>query len=117
MRDRDRAHLTPCPDGLHRAVIDERDHVPDHVPPGRLGEQQPLADRELRLDSDPEIPGVVADVAASFRPQLRQRRPALAGEADVLALVEADRTRLRHSLCRRVVRRAGEADRDQGVRR
>jgi hypothetical protein len=117
MRDRDRAYLSPRPHGFHSGVIDERDHVPDHVPLGRLGEQEPLADRKLRLDSDPEVAGVVADVTASFRPQLRQRRPALAAEADVLTLVEADRTRLRHRLCRRVVRRAGEADRDQGVRR
>jgi hypothetical protein len=117
MRDPDRVHITSGLHGSHRGVVDERDHVPDDIALRRLGEQQPLADRELRRDADPEVAGVVADVAAALRAQLLQRRPALAAETDVLALVEADRARLGRYVRRRVVGRTGEADRDQGVRR
>jgi hypothetical protein len=113
MRDRDRADLAPRVDRLDRGVVDEWDHVPEHVPLRRLGEEQPLPDRELGLDSDPEIPGVVADVAAEAGPKLGERQPALPAGADVLALVVADRTPLRLA---GMVRRAGAAD-PQGVRR
>jgi hypothetical protein len=113
MRDRDRPDLAPRLNRLDRGVVDEWDHVPEHVPLRRLGEQQPLADRELGLDSDPEIPGVVADVAAVTATKLGERQPLLPARADVLTLVVADRTPLRLA---GVVRRAGAAD-PQGVRR
>ena len=106
-------HLSPRPDRLDRGVVDERDHVPEHVPVRRLGEEQSLTDRELGLDPDPEIPGVVADLAAVPGPKLGERQPLLPAGADVLALVVADRTPLRLA---GVVRRAGAAD-PQGVRR
>jgi len=113
MGDRDCADLAPRLDRLDRGVVDERDHVPDHISVRRLGEEQPLGDREVGRDADAEIARVVADVAAMPRPQLLQAQPALAARPDVLALVVADRTSLRLA---GVVRRAGAAD-PQGVSR
>jgi len=113
MRDRDRADLATCLDGIDGGVVDQRDHVPEYVPLRRLGEEQPLADRELGLEPDPEIPGVVADVAAVAGSKLGERQPLLPAGSDVLALVVADRTPLRLT---GVMRRAGATDL-QGVRR
>ncbi len=117
VRDRDRAHRAARGDGLDRRVVDERDHVPDHVPLVGLDEQQPLPDRDLRLDADAEVAGVVANVGAVLGSQLLERRPALTLQPDVLPLVLADRAAVRRRLALAELRRAGQADRVQGVRR
>ena len=117
VRDRDRPHRTARGHGLDSSVVDERDHVPDHVPLVRLDEKQPLADPDLRLDADAEIAGVLANVGAMVGPQLLERRPALTVEPDVLALVLTDRAAVGRCFALAELRRAGQADRVQGVRR
>jgi hypothetical protein len=118
MRDRDRTHLSPRPHRLDRGVVHERDHVPEHVALGRLGEQQPLADREGRLDADAEVARVLPDVAAVVAGKLLERRPLLTSGPDVLALVLADRAALRRLARLGELRRARAADElGQGVRR
>jgi hypothetical protein len=117
MRDRDRDHRAAGRDGLNCGVVDERDHVPDHVPLVRLDEEQPLADADLRLDADAEVAGVLAYVAAMLGLQLFERRPPLAIETDVLTFVLADRAALRRRGALGELRCAGQTDRVQGVRR
>ena len=117
VRDRDRPHGAARGDGLDCGVVDERDHVPDHVPLVRLDEQQPLTDPDLRLDADAEVAGVLANVGAALGPELLERRPALTVEPDVLPFVVADRAALRRRFALAELRRAGQADRVQGVRR
>jgi hypothetical protein len=115
--DRDRPDRAARGDGLDRDLVDERDHVPDHVPLIRLDQEQPLADPDLRLDADTEIAGVLANVGAPLGPQLLERRPVLTVEPDVLALVLADRAAFGRRLALGELRRTGQADRVQGVRR
>jgi hypothetical protein len=117
MRDRDRPHGATSGNGLDCGVVDERDHVPDHVRLVRLDEQQPLTDPDRRLDADPEVAGVLANVGTALGPELLQRRPALTVEPDVLPFVVADRAALRRRAALAELRRAGQADRVQGVRR
>ncbi len=119
MRDRDRPHLAARPHRLERRVVDERDHVPEDVPLARLEQEHPLPDRERRLDADPEHPGVLAHVAAVRPSELCRRRPALAAEPDVLALVLADRAGARRLVALGELGRAGAADpvHAQGVSR
>jgi hypothetical protein len=62
VRDRDRPHGATRGNGLDCGVVDQRDHVPDHVPLVRLDEKQSLADSDLRLDADAEVAGVLANV-------------------------------------------------------
>jgi hypothetical protein len=100
------------PHGFDRGVVDERDHVPEHVALSRLREQQPLADREGGLDA--EVARVLPHVGAVVAGKLHERRPWLNLGPDVLPHGLADRAALRR-LARQLLRlgdlrRAGAAD-------
>jgi hypothetical protein len=94
MRDRNRAHLPARPHRFERDVVDQRDHVPEHVSLRRLRKQQALPDPKLRLDTDAEEATILSHLAAILPGELLEGQPTLPVEADVLALVLADRATL-----------------------
>ncbi len=88
-------------------LVDEGHAVPEQ----RLDVQRPLADRERRLEADAEHVVVdVFDACLVTLSELLRRRPPLPVVADVLALVETDRTRVRRLGGVSELRSAGYAD-------
>src|SRR5205085_12429354 len=111
MRDRDRGNPAACLDRSDRLVVDQGDAVPEEVPGGRLDEERALADRERRVGPDPSQPGLLLlDAVAMAGPQLLERRPALAVRRHPLALVLADRARVRRLRALGVLEAARRAD-------
>src|SRR5439155_24586452 len=99
MRDGDRRHTAERGDRRDKLVVDERDAVPEDVAAWGLDEECPLPDREARLAADPgQARLLLADLGAVPGAELRERRPALALPAHVLALVVADRATRRRLL-------------------
>ena len=119
VRDRDRAHLAAGAHGLEAGVVDERDHVPDHVALRRLRERAGAGRsrrtaRSRRRDSRQSSRASLRRSARSSSSVVQRWPPA----ADVLPLVLADRAELGRRLPLGELRAAGRADEVRhGVRR
>jgi hypothetical protein len=108
MRDGDCGNAALRLDLAGGLVVEQRDAVPEQVRALPRDEEGALADRERRLRSDPDEPGVVANPVAVVGAELGERRPALALGRDVLARVLADRAPRRGDLAELDAARAAD---------
>jgi hypothetical protein len=98
-----------CANLFGQVVVEVGDHVPEHVAARRGDEEGPLADGGGRVRADAGDAGTFGGELALVPggAQFSQRRPLLAGPADVLPVVGADRAVLARSA---VLNPAGLAD-------
>jgi hypothetical protein len=107
VRDGDRADAAGGIDCGGDRVVDERNAVPEQV----LNEKRALPDSEARLGANPDQSRLqLLDPRAVANAPVGERGPLLAFVTDVLALVAADRARLRRRSRRPELRTAGDAE-------
>src|SRR5262249_8800003 len=95
VRDRDLRDPAQLLDPRDRRLVDQPDAVPEEVAFGRLDQEGPLADAELRLGIDRVEPLFFLLDRVPVRPaEALERRPLLTVRADVLPLVLANRAML-----------------------
>src|SRR6185295_14484044 len=109
--DRDRGNAAQRLYPGHRIAIDEADAVPQNVAGAILNHESTLSNGELRVCPDaPNSRALWIERVMMCGSQIVQRNPMLSLQADILALIVANRAAFRRALDGRKLRPAGYAN-------